>query len=552
MSILRSAATILLPLALSTHAAAQGTPLKDEVDGLVRQARGLGAENAKEAATFLVALVHCHRGYDMSDGPVIRAPRKLIYGNRRDDGLFGSDRDVAETTAWVYQALHDLDAEVHAADLEMIRETFAKRFRLKGAKLDAALEPFRPLERVQLSGGVRPVFAKLVETVATQKAEILRRNAPKSESRPWAPFMVKGLGWMLAQQSAPGIWSMPTPDGKMAPEPGLTSLCLAALAAKPADTRTEAETESLQKGITWLLELQKQNPNGAFSKYVPNYVTCAAVLALSKVRGIDVDAQAIQTAMNKARKYLLSIQNVENMGYAVSDRDYGSIGYGGDQRGDLSNTQMAIEALRATGVDVQDEAFAKALIYLRRVQNLPGRGSWSGTQKNEKGEKVEVVAGDDGGAAYYPGVSFAGYDETADGKQIPRSYGSMTYALLKCYVLAGLDKKDPRLQKALEWCFANFDLDVNPGHKKSLGPKAPFQGLYYYYLTLARALALAGVDEIPAQEAGGAPRDWRAALRKKLESLQLEDGSWVNSKNGRWWEASPLLCTAYALLALSE
>ncbi len=529
--------------------------LDGRVDGLVRAARKVDDMSAKEAAVLLVALTHCHRGYDKSDGPIVREPLRVLFAQRRADGLIGqgslSEDEVRDTTAWAHMALASLDAKGHAADLAAIEKSFAGRFHLTGNALAAALQPFGAAKAEGIAG-VREPFAELIQAVASQQAEKQQDAKPARAAKTWAPFMQKALDWLLAQQSSPGIWSMPTPDGKTRPETGLTSLALAALGGKPAASRSEAETKALTTGVRYLLDEQKKRENGAFADNVPNYVTCAAVLALSRARDIDIEASEIAEALAKAQKYLLTIQNIERNGYSPSDRDYGSIGYGGDERGDLSNTQMAVEALRATGLDASNDAFAKALVYLRRVQNLPGQGSWSGQGSNEKGEKIEVVAGDDGGAQYYPGVSYAGYDETASGGFVPRSYGSMTYALLKCYVLAGLDRKDERLEKALQWCFRNFTVDVNPGAKASLGEKVRYQGLFYYYVTLARALSLAGVKEIPAREEGAAPIDWKQVLAKKLEQLQLPDGSWVNAKNGRWWEASPLLCTAYALLALSE
>lgn len=532
--------------------------LKGQVDGLVRAGRGIEDKTAKEAAVYLVALVHCHRAYDKNDGPVIREPLKILFANRRPDGLIGGDaaesseEDLRETTAWAWQALESLDARGHTADLEAIKTAFGHHFKLAGAKLDAALHPFGTDGTLQAPSSVRDVFKNLIEAVATQQAEKARKSAPEQQAKAWKPFMQKGLDWLLAQQSEPGVWSMPGRDGKVQPEPGVTALALAALAGKPAATRSAKETESLTKGIEWLLAQQKAHEDGAFSDQVPNYVTSAAVLAISRARGIDVDAKEIAQSLAKAQKYLLMIQNIERNGYMPSDRDYGSVGYGGAQRGDLSNTQMALDALRATGLDASDDAFAKALIYLRRVQNLPGQGSWSGKGTNDKGDKVDIVPGDDGGATYYPGVSYAGYDETADGGFVPRSYGSMTYALLKCYVIAGIDRNDPRIGKALDWCFKNFTLDINPGVKASLGENVQYQGLFYYYLALSRALSIAGVDKIPAKAEADAGLDWRTALETKLEALQQDDGSWVNAKNSRWWENSPMLCTAYALLALSE
>ena len=79
--------------------------------------------------------------------------------------------------------------------------------------------------------------------------------------------------------------------------------------------------------------------------------------------------------------------------------------------------------------------------------------------------------------------------------------------------------------------------------------------MMYYYTVMAQALAVAGVDEIELPtEAGNEPRkvDWRKSLRTHLEGLQAQDGSWLNQKNGRWWEDQALVCTFYALLALDH
>ena len=121
----------------------------------------------------------------------------------------------------------------------------------------------------------------------------------------------------------------------------------------------------------------------------------------------------------------------------------------------------------------------------------------------------------------------------------------MTYALLKCYILAGLPKDDPRLLAALNWTKKNFTVEYNPGAKPGLPEKAKFQGLFYYYLTMARAYYFSGVDAVGDQ-------DWRKVLREHLEEEQKPEGFWVNEKNGRWYEQSPIVCTAYTLIALRQ
>jgi squalene-hopene/tetraprenyl-beta-curcumene cyclase len=148
-----------------------------------------------------------------------------------------------------------------------------------------------------------------------------------------------------------------------------------------------------------------------------------------------------------------------------------------------------------------------------------------------------------------PGDSKAGFIELADGTKVPRSYGSMTYALLKCFVFAGVPKDDPRMQAAWEWCSRNYTLDVNPGFEHLSDPSAAYQGLFYYFNTMARALDAYGEDVIV--DAAGAEHPWRSELCGRIVAMQSKiDGSWLNRNSPRWYEGNPLLATAYALLTL--
>ena len=134
---------------------------------------------------------------------------------------------------------------------------------------------------------------------------------------------------------------------------------------------------------------------------------------------------------------------------------------------------------------------------------------------------------------------------------MPRSYGSMTYALFKCYVLAGLDREDPRVQAAWKWLGDHWTLDLNPGFELSRDPTAPYQGLFYYYQSMARALEVSGEDTIVDGE--GRPHAWRQELAARLVSLQSRvDGSWINQNAPRWWEGNPVLATSYALSTLGS
>ena len=168
-----------------------------------------------------------------------------------------------------------------------------------------------------------------------------------------------------------------------------------------------------------------------------------------------------------------------------------------------------------------------------------------------------MTSGDDGGATYYPGNSAAGYIVQPNGKVVARSYGSMTYALLKSYTLAGVKGDDPRVQAAVKWIQDNWTLAVNPGSDPALGEKVQYQGLFYYYMVLAQALDAAKVATVNVSTKQAAqvviePIDWRKALHDHLAAIQQSDGTWINGKNGRWMENLPLLCTCYAMIALEH
>jgi squalene-hopene/tetraprenyl-beta-curcumene cyclase len=93
----------------------------------------------------------------------------------------------------------------------------------------------------------------------------------------------------------------------------------------------------------------------------------------------------------------------------------------------------------------------------------------------------------------------------------------------------------------LQWLSENYTLDENPG----LGA----QGMFYYFHTMAKALAVADVDFLKTKD--GKVIDWRADLSGKLLSIQKGDGSWANTE-GRWMESDSTLTTAYMLMALAR
>ncbi|MBL7223031.1 MAG: terpene cyclase/mutase family protein [Candidatus Brocadiae bacterium] len=337
----------------------------------------------------------------------------------------------------------------------------------------------------------------------------------KTGREAYAAALQRGAEWLLEQQQDDGTFGGPAEVGK-------TSLVLAAILDSPHAEKLK-DHEGVKKAIAYIVAMVQQDGsiNQPGEKGLANYQTSASLTALVKLG--DPTHQAIR---DKAKEFLLSIQNREAY-------DGGSWGYNSDKRGDLSNTQFALEALKAAGLDENSEAFKECRKFLTRCQNL------SETSDYEH-------AGDDGGAMYYPGRSNAGVITLPNGKVIYKSYGSMTYALLRGYILTGIKRDDPRVQAAQKWIVENYTLDGNPGMEKG----KEHQGLYYYYLSMAKTLPLLGTRTLELPD--GSKVDWAKELADKLVALQRDDGSWINEKSERWFEGNPILATPYAMIALSE
>ncbi len=328
----------------------------------------------------------------------------------------------------------------------------------------------------------------------------------------------KGCAWLEAKQNTNGSWSSPD-------HPALTALVLTALIGPSPG---KSATPAIDKGYAYILSCV-QPDGGIYKKEVQSYNT-SVVLSALVLRNRPADRVVIQNA----RQYLIGLQ--------VGDSDSpfsGGIGYGGsEKRPDLSNTALVLEALyesRQTvqdvnGVQAPDLNWKAALHFVQCCQNLPGSNPqpWASDDPANKG-----------GFIYAPGRSNAGQTNLASGRVAYRSYGSMTYAGLLSYIYAELKSDDPRVASALDWLRGNYTVEENPG----MGP----QGLYYYYVLMAKALTFAGADVLETKD--GRKVNWREELALKLINLQKADGFWSND-NGRWWEKDPILDTAYAVTAM--
>lgn len=330
----------------------------------------------------------------------------------------------------------------------------------------------------------------------------------------------RGLAFLLAHQSPDGAFRIADPNTPI--DIGISALALKALASSP---RAETDRPALDKAVAFLLA--NQQPDGGIrGEMIGTYTTSVAVVALQALNN-----PKLKPNIDRAVAYLRNQQCNAANGYDPrKDPSFGGFGYGGSKgRSDLSNTQMVMDALEAAGIKKDDPAYRDALVFISRCQN--------NSETND-----QPFASADGGGVYTPLGSRDTEYTKPDGTKGFRSYGSMTYALLKSMIYADLSKSDPRVVAAFGWISSNYTLDENPGMGKS--------GLYYYYHTFASALAAAGDDSIT--DAKGVKHDWRKELAARLIDLQRPDGSWFNDQRDRWNEDNPVLVTSYSVLALQE
>lgn len=337
----------------------------------------------------------------------------------------------------------------------------------------------------------------------------------------------KGIQWIIKEQEEDGSWSS---------YPAITALVVSSLLRSPD---RDYHYEQIDRGLNYIKNCSKPDGSIAIDNML-GYNTSVCIMALT-----DSGDPTYDETIKKGRNFLIFLQFDEGEGFAPDSCYYGGIGYGSSGRPDISNIQWALEALKSSehladrgeydnetkdnsspsenlpnrGESGKGIFWDKAILFLNRCQNFE--------QTND-----QSWAGNDGGFVYYPGNSKAGGTT---------SYGSMTYAGLKSFIYADVEKEDPRVKAAVNWIRENYTLDENP--------EVGLQGLYYYYHTMAKALNIYGEEKI--KDGNGDTRNWREDLIIKLCSLQNGDGYWFNS-NGRWWENNKVLVTAYCILALEE
>lgn len=346
----------------------------------------------------------------------------------------------------------------------------------------------------------------------------------------------KAIDWLIATQHENGSFGQV--PGQPPGEVGITGLVIRGLASAPASFQAKARPAA-KRAADWLLTNQQKD--GSFTQGRSGLSTYRTAISISALVALDRDAYREPIA--KATAWLKDDQFGEEDGVPAESAYYGGFGYdngGTKPDADLSNTLLALAALKDAGIAADDPIYKRVQTFLSRCQN--------------SSETNPAVGGlkplDDGGFIYDPGIdrNKSSMRVHPDGKRSFESYASMTYGGLMSLLYSGASKDDPRVKAALGWISDHYTLEENYGLGiRAKDPAAAQQGLFYYYHVFAKCLSALGEPTIATKQG---ERRWARDLCDALLARQGEDGSFVNP-NDRWWEQDPVLVTSYVLNALS-
>ncbi len=385
---------------------------------------------------------------------------------------------------------------------------------------------------------IRTILSLIVvlSVFATPALALDKKHAAKAQAA-----IKKGLDYLRKSQAEDGSWS---------PKygPAITGLAISAFGRQPDASRKDP---TIANGITYIKKFVK--PDGAiYDRILSNYNTSLSLMGLGQFAG-DKDIAPIVLA---AQKSVISKQWQEGMkdpkGNPITKDHpfYGGSGYGRHGRPDMNNTTIMLEALYDSGMDCNDPAFKRALIYIQRCQGAATNDMFN-----------ETVIEQDGGFIYATSINkdHIGLPQTrtddavakrdiAAGKVVSplSSYGSITYAGFKSYLYAQLERDDPRVKAVWEWIANNYTLEQNP----RMPEPNKYQSYHYYLYVFARAMNAAGKPQVTL--ASGEKRDWANDVISTLVELQRPDGSFVNTRADRWGEGDANLVTSYGVIALQN
>ena len=144
-----------------------------------------------------------------------------------------------------------------------------------------------------------------------------------------------GYDYLQNAQNPDGSWSNPG-------FPAITGLVTYAFLTSPRYRNTVEKPEFIQKALDFIVS--NAHDNGAIYKEgLPNYNTSICMMAL-----LAANDTAYHPYILKGRRYIASLQLDQGVQGKTDQKFDGGIGYGTKDHSDMSNTYIALEALRAS------------------------------------------------------------------------------------------------------------------------------------------------------------------------------------------------------------
>ncbi|MFT5474185.1 MAG: hypothetical protein ACI856_002521, partial [Kiritimatiellia bacterium] len=299
--------------------------------------------------------------------------------------------------------------------------------------------------------------------------------------------VLRALSWISSKQESDGHWSNAKHGGQGNHKSGATALSLLCLLGR-GHTHTDANPyqESVDKGLTWMLGMMKPDGdlrNGNHQNGM--YDQGMATMALTEAYGLSRDP-ALREPLQRAVDFIVKAQNKNDGGWRYKPGDGGDTSVFGWQ-------VMALSSAQALGINVPDETFDKARLWLKRVSGGKNKGLFG----------------------------YTGSTPTA----------TMTAEGMFCSQLLGVEQADTRMLESAEF-IGRTKLDENG---------SPFF-YYVYYSTLSLY-----------HHHGDTWNVWNRLLKENLLQSQIKHGD----LKGTWkptgqhsGEMGALTTTALATLAL--
>jgi hypothetical protein len=374
----------------------------------------------------------------------------------------------------------------------------------------------------------------------------------------------RAVKYLWSQQADDGGWHSPQ-YGVLRSGQALTPFVLHTL-LRTIDLMSSDDYGRVLRAGRFILErLDDQGAVGLFDTDVaeyPVYSTSYAIRALERSQSYrDMHGAAGTTAIQKMGGYLTAAQFDEEDGFQPDDPAYGGWGFqhalapGRPGHMDLAHTRRALEALHHDFPNPAEIAIGrKAERFLRVVQKLPQAAARPQVAAPNHATLAPPPSSDgaesaldsappfDGGFYFSPVVLEANKGRRED-EPTPhwRSYATATCDGILALLAAGVRPEDERVTAAVAWLQSHTDLDYPQGvpteHPEPWGEAIRF----YHYAVRAEVYR---------------KLDWSAAERLRLATAvaakQDADGSFVNRESALMKEDDPVMCTALAVVALSN